>query len=154
MACRRQAIIWTNAGILLNGPWGTNFSEILIGIQTFSFKKMHLKMSSAIWRPFCLGLNVLIFVSLRLLYQLEKTYITTISQSYLKRCLFDFISMSLGGKRANLPSPRWCPHGRLLREVFANVRFFRTTNLSAIYIEETQGITSLARNLRFFVLLQ
>ena len=56
---RRQAIIWTNAGILLIRPLGTNFSEILIRIQTFSFKKMHLKMSSANWRPFCLGLNVL-----------------------------------------------------------------------------------------------
>ena len=55
----RQAIIWTNAGILLIRPWGTNFSEILIGIQTFSFKKMHLKMLSAKWRPFSLGLNVL-----------------------------------------------------------------------------------------------
>ena len=49
---RRQAIIWTNAGILLIGTLGTNFTEILIGIQTFSFKKMHLKMSSAKWRPF------------------------------------------------------------------------------------------------------
>ena len=57
---RRQAIIWTNAGILLIGPLGTNFSENLIGMQTFSFKKMPLKMSSAKWRPFCLGLNVLI----------------------------------------------------------------------------------------------
>ena len=56
---RRQAIIWTNAGILLIGPRGTNFSEILIGIHTFSFKKIHLKMSSAKWRSFCLGLNVL-----------------------------------------------------------------------------------------------
>ena len=51
---RRQAIIWTNAGILLIGPWGTNFSEISMGIQRFSFKKMHLTMSSAKWRPFCL----------------------------------------------------------------------------------------------------
>ena len=58
---RRQAIIWTNAGILLIGPRGTNFSEILIGIHTFSFKKIHLKMSSAKWRPFFLGLNVLTF---------------------------------------------------------------------------------------------
>ena len=33
---RRQAIICTNAGILLIGPLGTNPSEILIGIQTFS----------------------------------------------------------------------------------------------------------------------
>ena len=56
---RRQAITWTNAGILLIGPLGTNFSEILIGIQTFLFKKMHLKMSSAKWGPFCLGLNEL-----------------------------------------------------------------------------------------------
>ena len=56
---RRQAIIWTNAGILLIGPLGTNFSEILIEIQTFSFIKMRLKASSAKWRPFCLGLNVL-----------------------------------------------------------------------------------------------
>ena len=38
---RRQAIIWTNAVILLIGPWGTNISEILIGIQAFSFKKIH-----------------------------------------------------------------------------------------------------------------
>ena len=56
---RRQAIIWTNAGILLIGSLGTNFSEILIEISAFSFKKMHLKMSSGKWRPSCLGLNVL-----------------------------------------------------------------------------------------------
>ena len=56
---RRQAIIWTNAGILLIGPLGTNFSEIVIEIRSFSFKKMHLKMSSGKWRPFCLGLNVI-----------------------------------------------------------------------------------------------
>ena len=56
---RRQAIIWTNAGILLIGSLRTNFSEILIGILTFSFKKMHLKISSAKWRPFCFGLKVL-----------------------------------------------------------------------------------------------
>ena len=53
-------IIGPDNGILLIGPWDTNFSEILIGIQTFSFKKMHLKMLSAKWRPFCLGFNVLI----------------------------------------------------------------------------------------------
>ena len=56
---RRQAIILTNAGLLLIGPLETNFSEILIEILTFSFKKMHLKVSSAKWRPFGLGLNVL-----------------------------------------------------------------------------------------------
>ena len=56
---RRQAIIWTNAGILLIGYLGTNFSEVLIEIHIFSFKKIDLKMSSGEWRPFCLGLNVL-----------------------------------------------------------------------------------------------
>ena len=56
---RRQAIIWTNAGLLLVGHLGTNFSEMLIDILTFSFKKMRLKVSSAKRRPFCLGLNVL-----------------------------------------------------------------------------------------------
>ena len=49
---KRQAIIRTNAGILLVGPLGPNFSEILIGIHIFSFKKMHLKTSSAKWQPF------------------------------------------------------------------------------------------------------
>ena len=44
---RRQAIIWTNAGILSNGPLGTNFSGILSEIHTFSFKEMHFKTSSA-----------------------------------------------------------------------------------------------------------
>ena len=56
---QRQAIIWTNAGILLIGPLETNFSEIWIEIRTFSFKEMHFKMLSGKWRPFCLRLNVL-----------------------------------------------------------------------------------------------
>ena len=55
---RHQAIIWTTVGILLIGPLGTNFSEISIEIYTLSFKKMPVKMSSGIWQPFCLGLNV------------------------------------------------------------------------------------------------
>ena len=54
----RQAIIWINAGILLIGRLRTNFSETLIEIHTFSFKKIHLEMSSGKCRPFCLGLNV------------------------------------------------------------------------------------------------
>ena len=61
---RRQAIIWTNADILLIGPLGTNFSEVSIEIQTFSFKRNHLKVSSAKWRPFCLGFNVLTLAKL------------------------------------------------------------------------------------------
>ena len=49
---RRQAIIRTNAGILLIGPLGTNFGEIWTGIQTFPLKKIHLEMSSGKCRPF------------------------------------------------------------------------------------------------------
>ena len=50
----------TNSGNTAYGsdvikPSGTNFSEILIKTQNFSFTKMHLKMLSAKWRPFCLG---------------------------------------------------------------------------------------------------
>ena len=32
---RHQAIIWTNAGVLLIGPLGTNFSEAVNAIETF-----------------------------------------------------------------------------------------------------------------------
>ena len=55
----RQAIIQTNAGISLIWSLGTIFIEILIENYTFSFMKMQLIMSSAKWRPFCVGLNVL-----------------------------------------------------------------------------------------------
>ena len=57
---RRQAIICTNAGILLIGPCGTGFSEILIGIHTFSFIKIRLEnvvceMPSILSRPQCVN---------------------------------------------------------------------------------------------------
>ena len=38
---RRQSIIWTKTDVLSIGPLGTNFSEIWIKTQHFSFKKMH-----------------------------------------------------------------------------------------------------------------
>ena len=41
-----QAIIWTNAGILLIWTLGKNFSDIVSKIHTFSLKKMLLKMLS------------------------------------------------------------------------------------------------------------
>ena len=56
---RRQVIILTSAWLLSIGPLGTNFSEILTKIQSFSFTKMHLKISSAKKRPFCPGVDVL-----------------------------------------------------------------------------------------------
>ena len=58
----RQAIIRTNTGILLIRPLGTNFSEFLVEILIFSFKKMRLKVPSAKRLPFCLGLNELIWL--------------------------------------------------------------------------------------------
>ena len=51
---RRQAIIWTNAGILLIGPLGTNFNEILIKLILFHSRK-------CIWK--CRLRNGVYFVS-------------------------------------------------------------------------------------------
>ena len=49
-----QAIIWTNAEMLLIRPLETSFNVILIGNQTFSLTKMHLKMPPAnVCRPQC-----------------------------------------------------------------------------------------------------
>ena len=56
---RWQAIIWTNAGMFLTRFLGTHFSEILNEIYTFSFKKVHLILSSGKWWPYCVSLNVL-----------------------------------------------------------------------------------------------
>ena len=58
MPGRHQAITWTNAAILLIWTLGTNFSEIYSEIHTFSFQKMHLKMSGK-WQPFWLCLSML-----------------------------------------------------------------------------------------------
>ena len=58
---RRQATIWTNTiwTNIVNWTPGNKFQLNIIEIHIFSFKKMHLKRSSAKRRPFCLGLNVL-----------------------------------------------------------------------------------------------
>ena len=71
MAGRRQAIIWTNAGIFVIEPTEKNFNGILIEIITFSFKNMHLKLSSVKWQPFFQGFNALVNITLRLLHQLD-----------------------------------------------------------------------------------
>ena len=61
---RRQAIIWTNAGILLIGPLGTNFSEILIEILTFSlknaFESVVCEMAAILSRHQCVKLPVFV----------------------------------------------------------------------------------------------
>ena len=55
---RRQAIVWTNAGILLIGRLGTNFNEILIEIHAFSFKEIQVvwKMAAILFRPQCVNI--------------------------------------------------------------------------------------------------
>ena len=49
----------TYIGLLLIGPLKTNFSEILIKMQQFSFNKINLTIPSTKWRSFCFGLNIL-----------------------------------------------------------------------------------------------
>ena len=55
---RRQAIIWSNAGILLIGPFGTNFRDILIEIHIYFFREDALeivvrKLVTILSRPQC-----------------------------------------------------------------------------------------------------
>ena len=103
---RHQAIIWTNAGILLIEHLGTNFSEILIKINTFSFKKMHLKMWSGKWRLFCLCLNVLTLNMLNCF----KGYKRCIHISYL---ILDFIQqkkIKFSMEQPNMLSIQYCQY--------------------------------------------
>ena len=55
---RHIAIICTNADILFTRSPGTYFNESLFQIQPFALKQMHLKMSSAKYRPSRIGLNI------------------------------------------------------------------------------------------------
>ena len=52
-----------NAGFLSTGSLGINFSGIWVEIVKFSLKKMHLKMSLAKCRPFCVDFNVMYICS-------------------------------------------------------------------------------------------
>ena len=56
---RRQAIIRTKCWNIVNSNLRNKFQWNLKRNSLFSFKKMHLKMSSGKWQPFCLSLNVL-----------------------------------------------------------------------------------------------
>ena len=110
--CRHQAIIWTNVGTLLIGPFGTNFSEISIQIHTFWFKKVHLKC------PFCLSINVLISQPTSILYY-----------------AFPFkISFSLRWRHNGCHSvsnhqPRECLLRRLIRRTSKKISKLRVTGL-------------------------
>ena len=47
--------------MLLAGTLGSIIGQIWDKIQWFLFNDMHIKMMFAKWRPFCLGLSVLIY---------------------------------------------------------------------------------------------
>ena len=94
-----QAIIWTNAEILLIGCLETNFSEILIEIYTFSFRQMLLKMLYGKWQPFCLRPNVLqcdpIITLPRFFKNAYYTHFITHLRKWDRKCLFwNFIQLS------------------------------------------------------------
>ena len=83
---RRQAITWTNAGILLIGPLGTNFSEILIEIH------IHFHSRKCIWKcrlenvsHFVSGLNVFCHF-MPVLVQIS----TLSTDSVAKRCAYAY----------------------------------------------------------------
>ena len=63
---RQWLFAWTTPSHYLNQCWYVvnwtlkNKRQWILSEFNFLFKKMHLKMSSAKWRPFCLGLNLLI----------------------------------------------------------------------------------------------
>ena len=63
----RQAIIWTNTGILLIWPSGTNFSEMLIEIHTFCIQEnacenVVSEKVATLSRPQCDNHNVIIWL--------------------------------------------------------------------------------------------
>ena len=85
---RRQAIIWTNAAILLIETLGIIFSEIWSEIHIFYFKKMHLKMSSAKRRSYYIGLGVTHDQSILALVNLARNHVIT-QQNDLPRITHD-----------------------------------------------------------------
>ena len=95
---RRQAIIWTNAEILLIGSLGTNVSEMLIEIYIFSFKKMYLKLLVANRRPFCLGLNVLSSTFTSVMIS-ERLIIWTLGSAQSHNSLIFIMGIPTPGKR-------------------------------------------------------
>ena len=102
---RRQAIIWNNARILSIGLLGTNFSEILV--------------SSANWRPFCLGLHVLKvrtrfrLISINMLYRNEADFLYDTASWDTPFCHFVLAFKSLSFDRSKfclIPATNYWTH--------------------------------------------
>ena len=119
-----QAVIWANAGRLLIEPLGTNFSEILIEIYTFSFKNMYLKMSSAKWWRFCLGLNVLP-------RRISQASLVSVSLHLLGRLLIPLHWRHNDHDGVSNHQPYGCLLNRLFRSRSKKTSKFRVTGLYA-----------------------
>ena len=128
--CRRQAIIRTNAGILLIRPLQTNFSEILIEILIFSFKKMRFKVSSAKRLPFCLGLNVLthgaILGFINFMIRTVEWIINNITTIYINITFSSFFQLFFRLSNTN--------HAKLQQSGHANYRFYHQQSTGLKYI--------------------
>ena len=108
MACRLDGAKPLSEPMLeycyLDGPLVTNFSEILIEIYTFSFKRMHLKISPEKWWPFCLGLNELNDQPYQHLFSPKKAC------RVLKTWCSKSVTMCLSGTETSMEIfvPVWC----------------------------------------------
>ena len=129
---RHQAIIWIKYGILLLTHLETNCNEIPIKIHTFSFKKIHLKMSSGKGRPFCLGLNVLINCVL-----LHAGYVATRTSPWAENLFYLTVELLSFKKEKRLRLRHVAVQSSLYKKLFLCrfhvCRFFRI--LSLYYIQ-------------------
>ena len=73
-------------------PTGANCSETLSQIDTFSFKKMHLKISSGNWQPFfarpqCINLHVICFNFMSLSYDSILNHCPSVVSRYFVKAM-------------------------------------------------------------------
>ena len=105
---RRRATIWTNVGISSIWPLGTNVSEVLVGIHTFWFNKMHLKMfffceMVSTWsRPQSVKTAMLMSVSWSIWYHAWANVVLSRSGGYNPSCVYASVCVwTSGGVQLN-----------------------------------------------------
>ena len=133
--CGHQAIVSTFAGVVLILTLGTNFSEILREINTFSVKKMYLKLTAK-WRRFCLALNLSIpfgwtifccFISLGFK---QIHYITGKSTWY-----YAFNQSKVANVNNTLSPRQNCPHfADIFKCIFLNANIYILLKISLKFV--------------------
>ena len=131
MACHLTGdIIWTNAGILLIGPVGTNFCEMLTEIYTFSVKKKCFenvvwKMAAILPRPQCVNeTTITVFSGSYICYDTCSKYQSTATGPYheiwllqsdswvydykLLICMYVFAYIRWQKSKLNITDPHSC----------------------------------------------